>query len=571
MTVSDRVGLDLLALAPASEMSLPGVELGPVSLRLATDYPDPFAYEPDTPPLSVIEIQAGMVLGALEETEITLATPLFLSDMTWPLDVDIAPPLNLSRGVAGLLSIMPGTSPGDFQLPSGIAALDAFGVGRLSFGVTPPGDFGLPGMSYAGVSVVSTTRWNTPVPFVAVENLGVNWMFNWVSGSAVMSGEVYGTMVFGAKDNASGGAPPLGLDGDPILLDVSLALPSLVIAGKVRHPIVLPLSEAFGAYFGGPKPSLPVELTVDRLSFFASLSDQTYGATLTISSEWELTIGTISFVMVEITFDMTVAQSGLAGRLNGFVGVKVGGEQQAVLSAGALYPRGGDWRFVGGLAEGDLDLTGFAYAFLGVEPPPWLPSLVLTGLWIDYSLAAGYPYRVSAAVAVRWNPEVLGLTLSLAAETDIQRYAVATPAQQIIFNGLALNRPVLARAGLPPGVSLEAVLAGGPIAAATPVMTYAGSVKGVFELNRLAVTIGLSFIGQEQTYLFGVRLEDFNLEARTAWIGVAPKRHQVLTVQMAGSTLGGLIESLARLANPNLNYRLEAPWTFLNSIDLGRF
>lgn len=565
--------VDFLAAAPGASDPIPEVTTGAVRLRLFSDAPDEQSLDdPPLPPTSIIELQIAMDLPGPIGTAVLLSTPLFQSGLLLPLVADIIPPLNLSRGVAELVALIPGSQPGDFDLPAGIAPLDQFGLSSLNFDIAQPRNGAFPTLAGAGLTVRSLTSWDTPIAFISISEVGTEWQFNWSGDEFILQGLIWGEMAFGEKGPAAGaGLAITDADGDPIRLWVGVELPSLMIRGQTRGEVNLPLSDAFNAYFGGPKPSVPVNLVVERISFMASLSEQTYGATLVVRSDWPLTIGDVTFTLANITFEMRVDQSAVTGSLRGAMGVSVGGEQKAVFNAGAIYPGGGSWTFFGGLALGELNLGEFALAFLGLEPPEWLPQFVLTGLTARYSTAVGNPYQAAAAAAIRWEPEVLGLRLSLAAAAEIRRYPVGSVSGAAQFAALSKSQPRLAAAGLPQGVTLSEVLAGGPLVAADPVMTYAGSVRGVFELNRLAVTVGLSFIGKEQTYLFGVRLEDFNLEARTAWIGVAPARHQVLTVQMAGATLGGLIESLARLANPNLNYRLEEPWTFLNKIDLGRF
>lgn len=565
--------VDFLAAAPGASDPIPEVTTGAVRLRLFSDAPDEQSLDdPPAPPTSIIELQITMDLPGPTETAVLLSTPLFQSGLLLPLVADVIPPLNLSRGVAELVALIPGSQPGDFELPAGIAPLDQFGLSSLNFDIAQPRNGAFPTLAGAGLTVRSLTSWNTPLAFVSINEVGTEWQYNWSGDDFILQGLVWGEMAFGEKGPTAGpGLAITDADGDPIRLWVGVELPSLMIRGQTRGEINLPLSDAFNAYFGGPKPTVPVNLVVERISFMASLSEQTYGATLVVRSDWPLTIGEVTFTLANITFEMRVDQSAITGSLRGSMGVSVGGDQKAIFNAGAIYPGDGSWTFFGGLALGELNLGDFALAFLGLEPPAWLPEFVLTGLTARYSTAAGNPYQASAAAAVRWEPEVLGLRLSLSAAAEIRRYAVRSTSGAARFAALAKSRPRLAEAGLPAGVTLLQALAVGPITAADPLMTYAGAVKGVFELNRLAVTVGLSFVGKEQTYLFGVRIEDFNLEARTSWIGVAPRRHQVLTVQMAGSTLGGLIESLARLANPNLNYRLEEPWTFLNKIDLGRF
>lgn len=578
--------LSLVAAAPAADADVPKMNVSGIGLRLRNDYPDVESLDVPPPPTSVVELLYRIDLGGRSSNEVTLSAPLLQGGMVWPLDALIEPPVTLSDGIVGLMSLFPGAKPSDFTLPAGIAPLDLFGISALQFGVIP----GVPpGISYSGVTLVSTSAWDVPVPFVKIEQVGTRWLFNW-ENPVLATGSVWGVMAFGSKgpsdaslgaaSTTSSSAPAaprdslvLDSDGQPVLLYVQVDLPSFDILAETRGDIQVPLSDTFGAYFTGPKPDVPAGLVVEKISVTASMLNQTYGASLYVRSDWEIPIGNVSFILANIFFEMAVTQSKVSGSLQGFVGVEVNGEQKALLTAGAAYPGGGNWVFEGGLAAGELDLTEFAFAFLGETPPDWLPSLVLTKLWASYSTADGNPYSASAAVAVRWDPDVLGIKLSLLAEADVRRYQATNPADQIRLAALARRTPRLAAAALPPGASLDDALAGRALAVAddAPVMTYAGSVKGVFELNRLLITVGLSFVSDEMTYLFRFQLERFALEARTSWTGAGAKRHQVLTVTMEGATLGELVESFARLANPNTNYRLEAPWSFLNKIDLGRF
>ena len=48
-------------------------------------------------------------------------------------------------------------------------------------------------------------------------------------------------------------------------------------------------------------------------------------------------------------------------------------------------------------------------------------------------------------------------------------------------------------------------------------------------------------------------------------------KHQILVITLRGFTLGDVVTYLIGLANPNANYQLDSPWSFLNSIDLSRF
>src|SRR5262249_39514809 len=93
-----------------------------------------------------------------------------------------------------------------------------------------------------------------------------------------------------------------------------------------------------------------------------------------------------------------------------------------------------------------------------------------------------------------------------------------------------------------------------------------------FQINQIKVTVGLSFKDATKTYFFLVEWDNKQLKAVASETTTTKSgKHYVLTITLRGFTVGGLLESIVNLINPNLNYHLDAPWDFLNSIDLSRF
>lgn len=566
--IADKIALS--ATTPATPGTWPDMTVDGVSLGLTTAYVDIYSTE-DTPQLlSAILLVLRVSVDTGVPQEIMVQVPILQSDSLWDLNGIMSPPLTLTNGIRALLSLFPGVSPDTFELPAGIAALDAFGLSQLRFGVNTGNNTQLMPVSidYTSATIVSTTPWDIPLPFMRIEQVGASWLVQWTSPQIFWSGSIFGTMRFGSK-TASGAVPPEDMvtdaGGNPIFLDVAVNLPGLDLVASTRGEIEIDLSQAMSVFFNGTPPTVPATLVVDNITMGASILDQTYGATLTAHGTWDIPIGNVSFSLDSISFEVTLSQAKIWGGLQGLVGVKVNGETATQLSAGAYYPGDGSWIFQGGLAVGALNLTELVYAFLGETPPDWLPDLELTRLWANYSTGTGNPYSVSAAVAVRWDPEVLGLKLSLIAEADIRRRPKAGTGLTAISDRLRLDALSRARP------QLHAVVLRDAAVGDAPEMIYEGNVKGAFEINNLIVTLGFSFLAQELTWLFRLDLDRFSLEARTSWTGEGAKRHQVLTVEMKGVTLGAMIESFAALANPNANYRLSAPWTFLNDINLGSF
>ncbi|MGA8494490.1 MAG: hypothetical protein WB764_03350 [Xanthobacteraceae bacterium] len=564
--------VELKAQAPAPGGVWDKIPIEGVGLWLTTDTIDTYSLDTPQPLISSVLLALTLSIDTGAGHTATVTVPLLRTDNVWDIVGQITPVLKLSDGIVALMRLFPGAGGATFTLPPGVSALDAFGLSALRYGTQTSGTPPLPTTTlYTGATIVSATPWDPPIPFVLIEKVGVNWLVRWVGDTVDWTAVLFGTMRFGAK-TAEGTSPeiiadaPTDRDGNPVYLDVTVTLPGLQIEAETRGEFSLGIGSAMAVFFPGKQPDVGGDLVIDHITMAASLSQKTFGATLRAHGTWAIPIGDVTFTLDEINFEVTVGPSKIWGGFSGVVGISVDDEQQAQLSAGAYYPGDGSWLFQGGLATGTLDLTKFVFAFLGQKAPPWLPALELTRLWADYSTGEGNPYSVSAAMAVRWDPDVLGVKLSLVAEADIKRRPKAADGDveaardALLAKALEINRPRLHQIVLADAARDDA-----------PVMIYEGSVKGSFELNNLTVTLGLSFISQEKTYLFRLQLDRFALEARTSWTGEGTERHQVLTVEMQGVTLGAMVESLVALANPNANYRLEAPWTFLNSINLGRF
>ena len=566
--IADKV--DLQASAPDADTAWSKMNVEALDLVLTTNYVDIYSLEEPPALISAVLLRLVLQVNTGTRHDVAVTVPLLQAESLWDIDGNIDPPLTLSDGIIALLQLFPGTSPDTFSLPPGVAALDAFGLSQLRFGIpNTGGTFPMPtGISFTGATLVSTTAWDVPIPFMRIDQLGASWLVMWDGARPNWTASLFGTMRFGSK-TGDGNVPPgdevTGSNGEPVYLDVVASLPNLSVNAATRGAIEIDLASAMSVFFPGTQPDVDASLIVDRITMSATLPTQTYGATLTAHGTWEIPIGNVTFTLDNVTFEVTVSQARIWGGLSGMIGVNVNGEQATILSAGAYYPGDGSWSFQGGLAVGELNLGEFVYAFLGETPPDWLPDLLLTKLWAAYSTGTGNPYSVSAAVAVRWDPEVLGLKLSLIAEADIRRRPKAGTgalaiSDRIRLDGLSRARP-----------QLHAVVLRDAAAGDAPEMIYEGNVKGAFEINNLIVTLGFSFLAQELTWLFRLDLDRFSLEARTSWTGEGAKRHQVLTVEMKGVTLGAMVESFAALANPNANYRLSAPWTFLNDINLGSF
>lgn len=556
-----RPVLLLNAPAPGASTSFgPHVTLDAIGIRLRNDYPDPSPLPVQDAPTSAAMLYATFSADTIPRTVADMSAPLLFGDYVWPIYVSFEHPLTLSTG-AQMLGKLIGAPDGAFSLPPGMPLLNLFGVSELEFGLNPPfhGD-GL-GVTYSSVTVTSVEAWDPPIPFVLIDQVGVRWMFDWQNDPTLMTASIWGTMTFGAKKANSVGAMPSAsrrsdtwttdiaraprandAEGDPVTvtLTVRMDIPDMAFMAYTENPIVLPISDAFAAYFSVQPPDVPTTLTVSEANFIASFPRKTYQAGMTVLGQWPVTCGNLVFNLDQIDFRVQVSQSTVSGSIVGTVAMTVPDSAPVQLLIGAEYPGDGHWLFTGELVGGPINLPKFVTAFLGYPYPDWMKSdtfvLELTQFSISYSTAPGNAYRVAGAVAAALKDTVLGIPVAMTAAAVIERRVASS--------------------------------GGG---GANPAMVTLGTLSGSFTVSRLKLTASVSFRENEKTYTFSVAWRELTLSGATAWIGQGTGRHQILTLRLSGETLGGVVRFLVNLANPNANFRLEPPWDFLDTIELGRF
>ncbi len=553
-------------------------------LRLTTNYDDLYAGINEESLSSAVLLNLQIIVRTPTPHTVTLTVPPMISGSVLDFMGLIDPPLALTDGFAALLAFFPGAPARAFQLPAGLEPLREFSVAHVRAGIETKSisvgtdQVSVPiGVAYTGLTLESNTRWDLPIPFLHMEDVAATWLVRWDGVSvAYWSANLRGSMVF---TNTEFSPPRQGPPGkgepiedhlkDAVVLDVNVGLPECELVARNRYPFAMSLPVVLRTFFSGPQPKVGKGLVVDSMYIRANLAQSTLHATLQVQGDWAISAGNIKFQLEEMDLTVTLQASAGWGGLSGRVLVKApppGGEgdagdgeleEMAALAMGAYYPGDGAWTFQGGLASQPLELITFVYAFIGQPPPAWLeddPALnvLLTELWAEYSTATGNPYRVRAGLAVRWQPQLLNLTLGMAAATDV------VYRKRIDDDSALARHDALLRTARGADDGDES-------------MVLEGSVTGAFTLNNLVITAGVSLREQEQTWLFRVELDTFMLEGCSAYIGAGKERHAVIRVEMQGVTFGELIRSFAALANPNANFRLKAPWTFLDHIHLGHF
>lgn len=514
--------LHLDAPIPGLSIAVPKLALSAAGLRLVNDHPDPAPFPKAGAPLSAVLAYGTFTTPDGGSVDVTV--PLLMGDYVWPFHFEFERgTFPLARGVELLTSLL-GAEPSAFALPNGVPGLDLFEVSQIEFGYVPEAD-GPGSLAYSSVTIESSERWVPPVPFVAVENVGVTWVLYWGGEDTLAAASIWGTM--------SLGSPP-----DQLRMTVRVDLPDLSVTAYTEEPVSVSLPSVLASYFkssslAGDDPTTKLKIVSARVT--AILPLQTYYAVLRVGSDPGLVIGStdtvqFSFDWVELSVELEAGV--IWGALSGTATVAIRGGAPLKLSAAAEYD-GGSWTFEGGIASGSLDLVGLVGTFFTSEnevPPAWVDSISveLSDLWVRFSTKEGNPYYVRGRLDVSVTP--FGVPMSLAAQGYVER--------TVISGETKTN----------------------------------GAVTAAFSVNRLVVTAGLSFADAAETYTFTVEFGALTLTGTTRQIDASDRApaHNALELRLKGFTLGDVARELVHLANPNSSFRLDPPWDFLDSIDVSR-
>jgi len=551
----------LHAAAPGAQIDIPIFKVSSAGIKLLSDANDIFSLQEDSVN-SVAEVYLIISFGKAVPITAEITTPLLQGNFMWPMTAVFTEPVTAKTGFALILDFFgqPATNLNLFPFPLANQLLSNFGVKAVGVVIQPPIDGQDLALKEASIALTSVETWKPSLAFVTVRELGTAWTFHWETDHNWVTGNVWGKLTF--FDDPTLQVAPLtdNCTSNKIELEISATLPDWIITARNESDICVPLGEVLKKYLGG-SGGIPDNLRITNLFLQAIPPVQTYQASLMVEGLWATQVNLVKFSLDKAIGEIYVTQSKVFGSMTAMIGLAVmdnGAETtKATFNISAEYTQDGIWRFEGGLADGVLSLLDFAFALLGLKPAFELPEVLLTELWISYENSAtsstNNPYSARGTLEVRWQPEVLGLKLSAVASAFVQRREKQTAADDIILLHSPRRRD-----------------------ATNAQMIYVGELSGKFTINRLAVRLAVSFTDKEQVYIFEVTFGKVTVRAATEWVkNVTAKppegKHQILVITLRGFTLGDVVEYLVNLANPNANYQLEEPWTFLNKIDLSRF
>lgn len=507
---------------------------------------------------SVINLIGTVSLGRDSTALVAnLSTPLLVTGPQWHLIASFEPATaSVVRGMAQLSTIF---GLPTLPLPDNFPLLETFKFREVDLTFTSPEGGGIPELQMLALTIGSEQTWSPPVPFVTLHDIGTRWVWGWgsirsdggvVRNTGTVSGSVFGTIRFGENANT----------GEKVDIDVSVSLPELYIEGQMRSGDYIPIGQAFSYFFGASGPAVGglQSAVVSELGFAADPLAQKYSAqTLVVFGDpqndepsvdqgWDINLVVITLRLEEIGFWIESQNGriggGLAGVFSFFPNAAEDDYESPRLMFSADYPvqdpdTPEGWLFAGGLYQGtSINLTDLVSQFLGLgKAPASVPVLMVDRL--DVSFATGdKSYALGGTISMRWTPELFGTPLKISAAASID----------------------IARAGDAPADK-----------------PASGRLSGEFSINRIGIEVGMDVGVDEPTYLLKVYVDTIWVQAITAWRGEKDSptnpRHQVVSVNLGGTTLGDMLEYLVNLAAPTLGFTLDAPWNVLKRIELSSF
>jgi LysM repeat protein len=449
----------------------------------------------------------------------------------------------------------------DLPTPADFLPIRSFKFSSIEFYVEPGA--GPLTVAYVAVAVETTRSWTSPAPFITLDKLGISWLWGHGPIDGVPTGwlaaTIYGSVAFGTDQ--------------PFHIDGIVQIPAWSASAELREGDVIPITAAFREYFGAGGPPTPSDMNVVGLAIDADPGEQSYYASADIifgppqeirliaapegvlieedeprQQGWTIDLLITEITLRSLSFHISVVGGALGGGIAGVflftrsqddAWIEDDGVAPAFLLSAEYpgpakdHPEG--WTFAGELLPGAaINLPGLVSRFLGQSSvPSWVPPLNVDRLYFSFN--TGTPgdtrtgYTFGGTISLKWNPEILGTTLKISAAASID---MAKPATSD---------------------------------------SASGKLSGLFAINRLELTASMTLGVPETIYQFKVQFGDLWFEALTSWRDKPEPRHQVISLQLGGVTIGGILEYLVNLAAPTLGYSLDPPWDILNQIELSRF
>jgi LysM repeat protein len=445
------------------------------------------------------------------------------SSAVWSFFSDFGPGgLPLSAGLQALAGFVGGDAA-NFQMPESVRDLGTFGLSRVVVGVNPSRPLDI---EFVFLEVGSPKTWEPPIPYIAVEDLHVQWQIlkPFDSASRQQSGGVGGTLKFGKQN--------------PVHLDVTALIPEYIINANLRQGDEISVVDALSTFFpdaGG----LQQDLVIDDLNIVANFDSKVYEFAASVKPvppfSLNLVITTLVLNRVSVSFNYT--QNQLYGTVLAELELLSANWE---VSAAYMKPGAdsgsnsltqGNWTFLVRLKEGEqINLSQLLAKFLDFNPA-YIPQVSLEGLYFQYNLA-DKTYTFKGTVKGYWNLDIIP----------------GSPALQIT-----------ASANVSSFIQNQ-------------VTRYRGDIQGTLAINAFQIGVGYAYDPTSTTLSFAIQYKRLALYATltrtTKKVDGKDVTVSILRVTLGDLSLGEIVAYLVNLANPNADFRLDPPWDILNSLNL---
>lgn len=431
--------------------------------------------------------------------------------------------------------------------------LDVLAGGSQSFGALIPGDIGLPSarLSVTALDFTIDTRNRR------LTDISVAVLLDTESPWPILPGGLLKIRSVGAAFTVA--SPMASPDVSARIVgrfqvaenfdyDVSVLLPQVELSGALAPGSEMDVSKLvnfFARPLVGEVTDIQTGLTVKQFDFWAAPRQSSFMFAATVVNDWTLDLAPLPRLAIP-TVSAEVSYG--ANEFSVVFGTVLLLED-AEFDVSASHETGKGWVFTLEMPPGSkLELLKILKRFFSNSS--WLPpdtdaGLAIQDVFVQLDSKTG-AYEVRGEAVLFWKLDLLGETLKARAYLKVKK----TP------GGSRLPRAH--------GRLL-------PVASSGTADSTDATFGGEISIGRLKVGVEYHFVTEQQdTLTFTFAFAAFQLTAvLTKQVDEQTKEEQrILTASLGQMSLGAVVEALVALVDPDLHFQLQAPWDFLNEIDL---
>lgn len=477
------------------------------------------------PVISQAGLKLSLMLPQLNEVDFTV--PLFSQSEYLNLHTYFPNGLGITDIVNLLLELFyTGGSRSALSLPSD-TPLNTFKLYRIDLLTKqvlprePAGD--LSGnlslaMKYLMMEFALAKPWQLPIPYVTLERLNVGFQITFGNGKDM------GNLLTAS----AGGTLSVTLGKYKLTMDLDMELPELTFTAQAKlekkehtdQPGVAELADTFGVTLPGQWQQ--ENHLLGQITVYGSGSDRSFGIVAGVYDVLSFSIGDLVFSLQSVEAGAQVSTSHFSFYVQGMMELGEGADAFSIYVKAAYENPG--WVFAGGLYQGKINVGQMLSKMFRMDAPAEdIFSLSLSELSVLYATEEK-KFLLTAAFEADWSINLLGKDFKLGGRIQVcKEENQGTDASALAYLSLGGFR----------------------------LLAQVDHVQ-----NR-----------KDRSFLF--RLEYDKLYLQAAWFH--RNGDEILSVSLGGMTLGGLVESLVNMINPNKRYTLSSPWNLLNKIELSKF